>query len=63
MEENKYPGKDRIPTEFYITFWHLIKNDFTELINHIFFVKEELTESMKRAIISISRKKILMTHI
>ena len=63
MEENKYPGKDGIPTEFYITFWHLIKNDFTELINHIFFVKEELTESMKTAIISISRKKILMTDI
>ena len=58
MEENKYPGKDGIPTEFYITFWHLIKNDFTKLINHIFFVKEELTESMKTAIISISRKKI-----
>ena len=27
--------------EFYITFWHLIKKDFTELINHIFFVKNE----------------------
>ena len=57
MEENKSPGKDGLPTEFYITFWHLIKNDFTELVNHIFFVKEELTESMKTAIISMIPKK------
>ena len=57
MEENKSPGKDRIPMEFYITFCHLIKNDFTELVNHIFFVKEELTDSMKTAIISMIPKK------
>ena len=57
MEENKSPGKDRIPMEFYITFCHLIKNDFTELVNHIFFVKEELTGSMKTAIISMIPKK------
>ena len=57
MEENKYPGKDGIPMEFYITFCHLIKNDFTKLVNHIFFVKEELTDSMKSGIISMIRKK------
>ena len=57
MEENKSPGKDGIPMEFYITFWHIIKNDFTELINHIFFVKKELTDSMKTAIISMIPKK------
>ena len=57
MEENKYPGKDGIPMEFYITFCHLIKNDFTELVNHIFFVKEELTDSMKTAIIQMIPKR------
>ena len=57
MEENKSPGKDRIPMEFYITFWLLIKNDFTELINHTFFVKKELTDSMKTVIISMIPKK------
>ena len=57
MEENKSPGKDGIPMEFYITFWHLIKDNFTELFNHIFFVKEELTDSMKTAIISMIPKK------
>ena len=39
MEENKSPGKDGIPMEFYITFWPLIKNDFTELVNYIFLKK------------------------
>ena len=57
MEENKSPGKDGIPMEFYITFWYLIKNDFTELVKHIFFVKEELTDSMKTAITSMIPKK------
>ena len=57
MQKNKSPGKDGIPMEFYITFWHLIKKDLTELVNHIFFVKEELTDSMKTAIISMIPKK------
>ena len=43
--------------EFYITFWHLIKEDITELIHHIFFVKKELTESIKTAIISMIPRK------
>ena len=64
MEKNKSPGKDGIPMEFYITFWHLIKKDLTELVNHTFFIKEELTDSMKTAVISmIPKKKILMTTI
>ena len=58
MEENKSKGKDRIPVEFYLIFWPLIKNnDFTELINHIFFEKKELPESMKTTIISMIPKK------
>ena len=42
MEENKSPGQDGIPMELYITFWQILKIDFTELINYIFFVKKEL---------------------
>ena len=30
MEENKSPGKDGIPMEFYLTFWPFIKDNFTE---------------------------------
>ena len=57
MEENKSPGKDGIPMEFYITFWQILKKDFTELLNYIFFVKKELPDSMKTAIISMIPKK------
>ena len=57
MEEKKSPGKNGIPVEFYLTFWHIIKKDFTELINYIFFEKNELPESMKTAIISMIPKK------
>ena len=44
MEENKSPGKDGFSMEFYIIFWPLIKNNFKELINFIFFEKKELPE-------------------
>ena len=58
MEENKSPGKDGIPMEFYLTFWHILKKDFTEVINYIFFVKKkELPQSMKKAIISMLPEK------
>ena len=57
MEENKSPGKDGIPMEFYLKFWPIIKNDFKELINHIFFEKKELPESMKTSIISMIPEK------
>ena len=57
MEENKSLGKDGIPVEFYLEFSPIIKNDLKELINHIFFEKKELPESMKTAIISMIPKK------
>ena len=57
MEENKSPGKDGIPMEFYITFCPIIKNDFTELVNYILFEKKQLPKSMKTAIISMIPKK------
>ena len=44
MEENKSLGKDGIPMEFYITFWTIIKNDFTELVNYILFEKKRTTK-------------------
>ena len=57
MEENKSLGKDGIPMEFYLEFSPIIKNDLKELINHIFFEKKELPESMKTATISMIPKK------
>ena len=41
MEENKSPGKDGIPMEFYRKFWPIIKNDFKDLMNHIFLEKRK----------------------
>ena len=51
MEENKPPGKNRIPIKFYLTFWQILNKDFTELINYLFFVKKELPNSVTTAII------------
>ena len=43
MEENKSPGKDGIPMEFYLTFWNILKHDFKELLDYIFFEKKRTT--------------------
>ena len=56
MSEDSAPGKDGIPMEFYRTFWYLIKEDFTNLVNYIFFEKQEITKTMKTAIISLIPK-------
>ena len=40
MSEDSAPSKDGLPMEFYRTFWYLIKDDFTNLVNYIFFEKK-----------------------
>ena len=40
MSEDSAPGKDGLPMEFYRTFWYFIKEDFTKLVNYIFFEKK-----------------------
>ena len=56
MSEDSAPGKDGLPMEFYLTFWHHIKEDFTELVNYIFFEKKEISKTVKTAIISLIPK-------
>ena len=56
MSEDRAPGKDGLPMEFYRTFWYLIKDDFTNLVNYIFFEKKEIAKTMKTAIISLIPK-------
>ena len=41
MSKDSAPCKDELPMEFYRTFWYLIKEDFTELVNYIFFENNE----------------------
>ena len=56
MSEDSAPGKDGLPMEFYRTFWYLIKEDFTNLVNFIFFVEKEITKTIESAIISLIPK-------
>ena len=54
MSEDCAPGKNGLPMEFYRTCWYLIKEDFTNLVNYLFFEKKkEITKGMKAAIISL----------
>ena len=41
MSKDSAPGKDGLPMEFYPTFWYLVKDDFTSLVNNIFFEKKK----------------------
>ena len=45
MSEDSAPGKDGLPVEFYQSFWYLIKVDFTNLVNYIFFEKKRNCEN------------------
>ena len=56
MSQDSAPGKDGLPMEFYQTFWYHIKEDFTNLVNYIFFETKEITKTMKTAIISLIPK-------
>ena len=56
MSKDSAPGKDGLPMEFYWTFWYLIKEDFANLVNLIFFEKKEITKTIKSAIISLIPK-------
>ena len=56
MSEDSAPGNDGLPVEFYQSFWYLIKVDFTNLVNYIFFEKKEIAKTMKTAIISVMPK-------
>ena len=42
MSEDSAPGKEGLSMEFYRTFWYLIKKDFRNLVNFVFFEKKKL---------------------
>ena len=56
MANNKSPGNDGLPKEFYITFWEELKSDLVELYNNI-YLKKCLPESQKNATIRLIYKK------
>ena len=53
MENNKSPGLDGIPIEFYKTFYEVIENDLLQLYKSILFIEKNTTKTMQQAIITL----------
>lgn len=53
MENNKLPGLDGIPIEFYKTFYEVIENDLLQLYKSILFIEKNTTKTMQQAIITL----------
>ena len=56
FQNNKTPGNDGIPIEFYKRFWPLISEPFIQCINEC-FEKGEMSLSQKQAVITLIEKK------
>ena len=56
MKNEKSPGDDEIPKEFYHKFFHLLKDELTELYNNIKFEKI-MPDSQKNATVKLLFKK------
>lgn len=56
MKSNKSPGIDGLPKEFYKTFFDIIGEDLTEVINNIYF-SGIMGETMRTAVITLLFKK------
>ena len=57
MENDKSPGIDGIPIEFYKTFYETIENDLIQLYNNILSTKKSITSTMQQVIIMLIPKK------
>jgi hypothetical protein len=55
LKPNKSPGEDGIISEFYITHWEQIKDEFFLLVNDT-FEKKELTPSQYKGVITLLHK-------
>ena len=56
MENDKSPGIDGIPVEFYKTFYDTLENDLIQLYNNILFIEKGITNTMQKAITLIPKK-------
>ena len=56
MRNNKTPGNDRLPKEFYKTFWDELKNYLMESINRAFYTKI-LSISQRETVSKLIEKK------
>ena len=46
MKNDKSPGTDRIPIEFYIIFYELLENDLLQLYDNILFTEKGIANTM-----------------
>ena len=53
---NKAPGNDRLPVEFYRTFWDSVGKLLVECFNES-FIKGEMSSSQRQAVIMLIEKK------
>ena len=59
MQNDKSPGIDSKPVEFYKNFYKTLVNDLIQLYSNILFLEKNITNTMKQAIITfISKKEI-----
>ena len=56
FDNNKTPGNDGIPIEFYKIFWPVISDSFMDCINES-FEKGEMSSSQKQASHLLKRKR------
>ena len=56
FQNNKSPGNDGIPVEFYKKFWSVISEPFTKCVNEC-FETGEMSRSQKQAVITLIEKK------
>ena len=56
FKENKSPGSDGLPIEFYKQFWHLLKDHMTSVFNEA-LDNEKLSDSQSQGILTLLHKK------
>ena len=61
FQENKSPGNDGIPIEFYKKCWTLISEPFLECANES-FEKGEMSNTQKQAVITLIEEKKTNTN-
>ena len=57
MENQKSPGVDGIPIDFYKEYYNLLEEDLHQLYRNILFKEKQSTKTMKQAIITLISKK------
>ena len=56
MENEKCPGIDKLPIEFYKSQNEVIKNDLLQIYNSVLFLNKNLPPSMTQVIITLLPK-------